>query len=106
MRHFPLAVNPALAEACTALEALHLAVTRGWRNIVIEGDCQVVISRLLSHAEDFSTIGPILCDAKRLMESFDSCSVLSIPRITNGDAHSLARNALSNLDGTLPPAFM
>ncbi|KAK4425149.1 hypothetical protein Salat_1708800 [Sesamum alatum] len=81
MRHFPLAIDPALAEARAALESLCLASARGWRNIIIESDCKLVISRLLSPAEDFSTLGPILCDARRLMGGFDSCSTMFIPRL-------------------------
>ncbi|KAK4410109.1 hypothetical protein Sango_0083900 [Sesamum angolense] len=91
--------DAALAEALAAREAMRLAIQESWQNVILEGDCKNIISRLNSNDPDDSVIGPIVNDTQYLMRAIRRCKVDFIPRDCNLLAHSLARKVLDNLDG-------
>ncbi|KAL0320114.1 UNVERIFIED_CONTAM: hypothetical protein Sradi_5272900 [Sesamum radiatum] len=66
-RNFRFAANPSLAESLAAREAIDLGIKEGWSHIILEGDCQSVINKLIDSTEDFSTIGPVIADIRFMM---------------------------------------
>ncbi|KAG8377325.1 hypothetical protein BUALT_Bualt08G0021500 [Buddleja alternifolia] len=66
--------TPEVAEALVAVEALKPGISRGWRDVVLEGDCLSLIRRLRSPALDLSPIGSIIDDCFLLVASFNSVS--------------------------------
>ncbi|KAK4422760.1 hypothetical protein Salat_1858500 [Sesamum alatum] len=95
-RHSLHAADPLLAEAIALQEALLLGVQEGWKDIIVEGDCEVVINRALSTLTDGSLIGPIVDDVGVLKTSFDRCKLNFIPCSANSTMHHLARHANQN----------
>ncbi|KAL0403885.1 UNVERIFIED_CONTAM: putative mitochondrial protein [Sesamum radiatum] len=79
-----------LAEAWVAREAIQLDVRYGWRRVILEGDCAVLIRKLGSRTEDLSPLGPLVNDILGFSNSFLSCQFSWIPRLGNGVAHFLA----------------
>ncbi|KAL0444314.1 UNVERIFIED_CONTAM: hypothetical protein Slati_2154100 [Sesamum latifolium] len=98
MRNFQFTAEPALAETLAARTAIQLGIQEGWRNIVLEGDCQNVIRRLSSNIEDNSVIGSVIDDIRYLIKDFTCSTVEYIPRELNNLAHKLARFALRDVD--------
>ncbi|KAL0427132.1 UNVERIFIED_CONTAM: hypothetical protein Slati_2888000 [Sesamum latifolium] len=80
--------------------AINLALQLGWHSVILERDCKNFIKRLLSMEEDNSYIGPLVNDARQLMNSFATCQVKFIPRALNSHAHVLARSAGHVVDGS------
>ncbi|KAL0401569.1 UNVERIFIED_CONTAM: hypothetical protein Slati_4186800 [Sesamum latifolium] len=97
-RNFRFAANPSLAESLAAREAIDLGIKEGWSNIILEGDYQSVINRLIGSTEDFSTIGPVIADIHFMMRQVSHCNVEYIPRQFNSFAHKLARSATHNAE--------
>ncbi|KAL0352330.1 UNVERIFIED_CONTAM: hypothetical protein Scaly_1621700 [Sesamum calycinum] len=73
-RRFDRLGNAEIAEAMAAKEAIHLAVQRGWRSIIIEGDCANLIHKLQASEPDYSVTGPIVMDIQEAASNF-----LSVP---------------------------
>ncbi|KAL0413376.1 UNVERIFIED_CONTAM: hypothetical protein Sradi_1539300 [Sesamum radiatum] len=88
-----------IEESLAAREAIDLGIKEGWSNIILEGDCQSVINRLIGSTEDFSTIGPVIADIRFMMRQVSHCNVEYIPRQFNSFAHKLARSATHNAEG-------
>ncbi|KAK4438707.1 hypothetical protein Salat_0205200 [Sesamum alatum] len=99
MRNFKSAADPLMAKALAAKEALELSILEGWRNIILEGDCQTIITRMQTTDDDNSVIGPVTEDIRHLMRCIPSCRVEYIPRDINSVAHKIARGAARNDDG-------
>ncbi|XP_039068127.1 uncharacterized protein LOC120214249 [Hibiscus syriacus] len=51
------------AEADAFTQGIKFAVENGWTNATIKGDAITIVSRLVNHKEDVSTIGLILNEA-------------------------------------------
>ncbi|KAL0453606.1 UNVERIFIED_CONTAM: hypothetical protein Slati_1338700 [Sesamum latifolium] len=102
-RHFLYNSAADLAEALAAREAASLAIQRGWKSIILEGDCKNIIARLNSNDMDLSILGPIVDDIRKLMRSIPCCKAEFVPRECNSLAHNLARKAKANLDGRILP---
>ncbi|KAL0325123.1 UNVERIFIED_CONTAM: putative mitochondrial protein [Sesamum radiatum] len=73
-RRFDRLGNAEIAEAMAAKEAIHLAVQRGWRSIIIEGDCANLIHKLQASEPDYSVTGPIVMDIQEAASNFLFCS--------------------------------
>ncbi|KAL0401581.1 UNVERIFIED_CONTAM: hypothetical protein Slati_4188000 [Sesamum latifolium] len=71
LRRFDDSVDPALAECLAATEAISLAIREDWQEVILEGDCRIVINRLSSCAADNSYIGGN-CGGCSLLD--ESCS--------------------------------
>ncbi|KAL0430926.1 UNVERIFIED_CONTAM: hypothetical protein Sradi_0718600 [Sesamum radiatum] len=97
---FPHSDDPLLAESKAALMAINLALEFNWHNVIFEEDCKNFIERLLSVVEDNSSSGPLVNDARQLMNSFATCQVKFIGRALNFHAHVLARLAGHMADGS------
>ncbi|KAK4390205.1 hypothetical protein Sango_2083800 [Sesamum angolense] len=107
-RRFDRMGNAEIAEALAAREAIHLAVQRGWRSIIIEGDCATLIHKLQASEPDFSVTGPIVVDIQAVASNFRFCSFEFVSRSCNAVAHCLAQSARNPAEGGLiaPPAVI
>ncbi|KAK4401671.1 putative mitochondrial protein [Sesamum angolense] len=88
-----------LAEAFAAREAVLFAINRGWQNVVLEGDCATLITKLLSGLRDFSAIGSITLDIQNLISYFQFSRFSFVQRSCNSVAHALAKLALGSASG-------
>jgi hypothetical protein len=87
-----------LGEAHAALLAVRLAVSFGYRSLVIEGDSLVTILAINDPSLFFDwSIDPVLTDIKDQLLSIPSWKALKISRCANFGAHHVARWAASNL---------
>ncbi|KAK4478075.1 hypothetical protein RD792_017340 [Penstemon davidsonii] len=87
----PYPFDSEAAEAYAAKSALNFGLDNGWNNIILEGDCKVVIEGIES---SFSTsnIGPLLNEIQHLATRFVSFRAQHIFREGNQAAHALAKN--------------
>ncbi|KAK4390485.1 hypothetical protein Sango_2111800 [Sesamum angolense] len=98
------ATDPEHCKALAARLAVDLGVEQDWRNCLIEGDCILVIQKLLVAKEDASAIGPIISDILRLSHFFDSLSYAHVKRTANSAAHYLVKAAFT-IQGGFPPSL-
>ncbi|KAL0364053.1 UNVERIFIED_CONTAM: hypothetical protein Sangu_0502900 [Sesamum angustifolium] len=82
-----------------AREAVLFAINRGWQNVVLEGDCATLITKLLSGLRDFSAIGSITLDIQNLISYFQFSRFSFVQRSCNSVAHALAKLALGSASG-------
>ncbi|KAL0327083.1 UNVERIFIED_CONTAM: hypothetical protein Sangu_1786300 [Sesamum angustifolium] len=87
-----------IAEALAAREAIQLAARRGWKSIIIEGDCAVLISKLRAVDQDLSYIGTVIFDILSFVNLFTSCQFAYVKRAFNSVAHCLAKSATGMLE--------
>ncbi|KAK4401396.1 hypothetical protein Sango_0880300 [Sesamum angolense] len=85
--------------AFAAREAVLFAINRGWQNVVLEGDCATLITKLLSGLRDFSAIGSITLDIQNLISYFQFSRFSFVQRSCNSVAHALAKLALGSASG-------
>ncbi|KAL0432984.1 UNVERIFIED_CONTAM: putative mitochondrial protein [Sesamum latifolium] len=90
-------ILPATAEAWAARIAIQFAARHGWPNIVLEVDSAPLHVQLATFSDRLSNIGPIVHDT---LASFSHCSFSLVRRSANVVAHTLARNAVGNEEGT------
>ncbi|KAE8708292.1 hypothetical protein F3Y22_tig00110348pilonHSYRG00365 [Hibiscus syriacus] len=83
-------------EALVFTEGIRFASENGWNNAIIEGDAISIVYRLSNQSQDFSTIGLLLNEARRLLTDLPSLKVFYVSRDANRVAHTLAQWALSN----------
>ncbi|KAK4389862.1 hypothetical protein Sango_2323200 [Sesamum angolense] len=76
-----------LAEAFAAREAVILALCRGWRSVIIEGDCAMLIYKLQTRERDLSTEGPIINDILFFISNLQSCCFNFVKCLNNFVAH-------------------
>ncbi|KAK4402961.1 hypothetical protein Sango_1036800 [Sesamum angolense] len=100
------ATDPKHCEALAARLAVDFGIEQDWRNCLIEGDCILVIQKLLVAKEDASTIGPIISDILRLSHFFGSLSYPHVKRNANSVAHYLAKATFAIQAGGDPPASL
>ncbi|KAL0336959.1 UNVERIFIED_CONTAM: hypothetical protein Scaly_1971000 [Sesamum calycinum] len=91
--------NGEIAEALAAREAIQLAARRGWKSIIIEWDCAVLISKLRAVDHDLSYIGTVIFDILSFVNLFTSCQFACVKRAFNSVAHCLAKSAVGMLEG-------
>lgn len=82
---------PELAEGRAVLVVVKLARKYGLRKVIIEGDCQGLMSRLSKASTYFSDLDSILDDVFYFSSSFDYVSWSHVRRDGNYVAHHLAR---------------
>ncbi|KAG8373060.1 hypothetical protein BUALT_Bualt12G0131500 [Buddleja alternifolia] len=97
--------DPEHAKAIIAREAMELAYRFGWRNIILEGDCAQVISKLQSPDTDSSFIASLISNVKFLCSRFACVSFCQVKRSDNCVAHTLARSAVGSLEGPVDPSM-
>jgi hypothetical protein len=90
-----LVQDPILAEALAARRAIKLCLLLGIRKIILEGDSLQVVHALQVSNKGPSVIGPIVEDARYLCRRFLDFEVRHVLRGANGEAHRLAKLALS-----------
>ncbi|KAL0347978.1 UNVERIFIED_CONTAM: hypothetical protein Sangu_1025600 [Sesamum angustifolium] len=83
LRRFNHSVEPTLAECLAAREAISFAIQEGWQDVILKGDCRIVINRLNSCAADNSYIGAIVEDVRCLMRVVHNCRAEFVPRELN-----------------------
>ncbi|KAL0370750.1 UNVERIFIED_CONTAM: hypothetical protein Sangu_0393100 [Sesamum angustifolium] len=95
-----------MAEELAARNAVLLAIRKEWPLVIFEGDCDVVISKILSPKSDISVIGPKVIDIRLFISGFHSCSFQFVSRAWNVVAHTLAQSTTGSLEGdsVFPPA--
>lgn len=87
-------VNPSAAEAIACTVGIKLALDRGYRDVIIEGDALTVIKILRDSDEDRSLTGHLLVEARTLVQQFRRVEIKHAYREANTLAHQVARKAL------------
>jgi ribonuclease HI len=82
-------------EALAILEAMRVASSRGWTNIIFESDSKVVIDAIKTVSQGRSELCSILFEIKALLLSNTNFEVKFSRRQANMAAHTLARAAIS-----------
>ncbi|KAL0322439.1 UNVERIFIED_CONTAM: hypothetical protein Sangu_1863200, partial [Sesamum angustifolium] len=99
-------VKPLLIEALAVREAVRLVAQQGWAQVIIEGDCEPLIRKLLTAKPDSSDVGPLISDCFSLLGSV-FVSFTFVRRTGNFSAHCLARHVSSFADGlSSPPNYI
>ncbi|XP_041015991.1 uncharacterized protein LOC121258495 [Juglans microcarpa x Juglans regia] len=86
--------DPLLGEALAALRTVQFGIELGLKYIIFEGDSKQVVHGINGAAEDWSTVGLIYQDIKKLLGTYLSWSVCHVPRQANTVAHCLAKSSL------------
>ncbi|KAL0399727.1 UNVERIFIED_CONTAM: putative mitochondrial protein [Sesamum radiatum] len=97
-----------LAESWAAREAIQFALRRGWRRVVLEGDCLNLIRKLNAGQGDLSFTGPLVLDIQYFAAKFSSCQFSWIKRSGNSVVHFLAQTANGYVEGgsIVPPSVL
>ncbi|GMJ00600.1 hypothetical protein like AT2G34320 [Hibiscus trionum] len=82
-------------EVLAAKNGIILSIELGFRKVVIEGDSLTVINKLKSKEVDFSEIGAITEDSRKLLRNLESYWLSFTRRGGNKVAHELAREQLN-----------
>ncbi|KAL3820633.1 hypothetical protein ACJIZ3_006538 [Penstemon smallii] len=88
-----LPLSPEASEAMAALRAVEFSLEKGWRNLIIEGDCLSVIQGISDLKLSAGVLGSIFEDIIVLAKDFHSFKALHVFREHNVAAHSLAKLA-------------
>ncbi|KAK4431084.1 hypothetical protein Salat_0870400 [Sesamum alatum] len=75
-------------------------------SIIIEGDCLEIINLLRNKGYANHPLGPLLHDVDAQLQGRNNIGFSFAFREANQAAHLLARNALSNNAGTMPPDYL
>ncbi|XP_062152086.1 uncharacterized protein LOC133860513 [Alnus glutinosa] len=84
-------LDPIVAEALAALRALEFCRSRGYSNIMLEGDSLEVVNSINDSGLNWSRIGPIVSDIKEVLRSFQVWQIGHTKRGGNVVAHKLAK---------------
>ncbi|KAK4487212.1 hypothetical protein RD792_006532 [Penstemon davidsonii] len=95
-----LPLSPEASEALAALRAVEFSLEKGWRNLIIEGDCLSVIQGILDLKLSAGVLGSVFEDINVLAKDFHSFKALHVFREHNVAAHSLAK--LASTASSLP----
>ncbi|XP_012837906.1 PREDICTED: uncharacterized protein LOC105958446 [Erythranthe guttata] len=90
VKKFTKTVQAVEGEAHAALKAIQMAKAKCWNSIILEGDCQQLITALRDEDASLSPFRAYLEDIQALISSFISCQFSIIPRTCNNLAHALA----------------
>ncbi|XP_031099235.1 uncharacterized protein LOC116003486 isoform X2 [Ipomoea triloba] len=88
------------AEAMGAREALSWLKGKGWNQVIIESDAQVVTDGV-SRGGNGSPYGAVLQEIRVLMDQFESASLWFVRRELNMPAHVVAKKSLYNSSDVL-----
>lgn len=84
-------VSPGVAEAIGVREALSWIKKKGWKKVVLEMDCLVVVQSIRSEVLMLSYYGRIISECKHLLLGLNFVSLVFVRRSANRVAHLLAR---------------
>ncbi|KAL3820475.1 hypothetical protein ACJIZ3_006380 [Penstemon smallii] len=89
--------DPLTAESIALLRGLELSIAKGWRHVILEGDCVLAVNGVLHHHSNnyFHPLGHIFEDIKLLAGNLDSFVCSHVFRENNSVAHALAKVAFS-----------
>ena len=93
-----LAYSPEDIKALAASKALHFASEIGCSQVVLDGDSQVLMTRLITDKEVLSTNGLLIADVHRFSSFFNELRSSYTKREDNKIARSLVIYALHILD--------
>ncbi|KAK6122177.1 hypothetical protein DH2020_044081 [Rehmannia glutinosa] len=96
-------LHPTTAEAMAAREAVLFAKEKGWRNVMVEGDCLAVITGIRDVDDMYSVESPIYQDIRVILEEFESYELNHVRRNVNSLAHKIATFCVTNCTGTALP---
>ncbi|KAL0400947.1 UNVERIFIED_CONTAM: hypothetical protein Slati_4124600 [Sesamum latifolium] len=82
-KHLSFPTEPDHAEILAAKEAVEFAREKGWRSVIIEGDCLSIINKLKDVEDDYSPLGPISEHVKALAVAFQSLTYVHVHRQAN-----------------------
>jgi len=82
--------SPEVEEARACLFALRIALNRGFRQLIVEGDCQALIGKLKAKSSPNNSLGYFISDILSLSVQFDFLAWSFIRRKGNTVAHAMA----------------
>jgi ribonuclease HI len=82
-------------EAMAILEAMRVATSKGWANIVFESDSKVVVEAIKANPKGSSELFSFISSIKALLQCNPNYEVKFVRRQANMAAHTLARAAIS-----------
>jgi ribonuclease HI len=88
-------VSVAEGEAKALLEAMRVAVSRGWSNIVFESDSKTVVDAVHTNHHGISEFNSIISSITAMKHCYTNYEVKFTKRQANMAAHTLARAACS-----------
>lgn len=83
--------DPSVTEAIAARRAVQFAHNMGVQSVELEGDAREIILALGSFAEADSSVGNLVLEARRMLETFPSWRVSHVRRDGNRTAHLMAK---------------
>lgn len=93
---FPSIDAPEMAELLACRRAVQLTMEIGKNKLMLETDCQSVVTALVSQERDRSTNGLLVEEIKMMLKSMDQYQVRWARRTANSAAHILAREGCLN----------
>ncbi|KAL0393391.1 UNVERIFIED_CONTAM: putative mitochondrial protein [Sesamum latifolium] len=84
-----------VAEAYAARATIQLAWRLQWQEVLLEGDCALLVSRLSTNQQDLSVVGSLVSDIRSLMSQFELVSFTFVRRSDNCVADYLSHLALN-----------
>lgn len=89
----PRIQKPEVVEAIAARRAIIFAREHGLRQVVLEGDCQMLMQALQTGDSNSVLIGHLVADVRHHTVSFKRCSFTFVSKSCNRVAHALAQYA-------------
>lgn len=87
--------DPATGQALAARRGVELSIEMGLSKVVLEGDALEVVGALCNEDGVLGRYGPIIQDIKASLGFFQDVVVQHVKRDANGEAHRLAKLALT-----------
>ncbi|KAL0387422.1 UNVERIFIED_CONTAM: hypothetical protein Sradi_2624000 [Sesamum radiatum] len=72
-----------VVEVFAAREAIRLVVRQSWQQVILEGDCALLMEKLSAAYLNQSCIRLLVLDTKTLASQLESVSFLFVPRLGN-----------------------
>ena len=86
-------LDPTVAEALAAVHAINFNKELGIQRLQLEGDAKNVVNAIISREENWSRMGHIIDDAKKLLEGIHHREINFVGRNANFAAHIIATQA-------------
>lgn len=95
-------IHPELAESIGIREALSWIKTKDWQEVIVESDCLGAIQAIRCSSINFSYLGRVIDECKKLLVELESRNVTLkfVKRSANSVAHYLAKYSSSIADRT------
>ncbi|XP_042985441.1 uncharacterized protein LOC122314103 [Carya illinoinensis] len=91
-------ISSEFIEATAMLRGLHFCAQWGVSKLILESDCLVLVNDLLSESENFTELGVLMQDIRRMLNGFQEVKVSHVNRLGNEAVHRLAKHAWNVLD--------